>query len=91
MAREIGLLNWGWSLVTTTDQYVLITDVCYIDYMQQYKFTPDDLEDLGQVGVGNYGTVLKMSFKETGTEMAVKVRCISFCPKSIQTSTSLSP
>lgn len=39
---------------------------------KQYKFTPDDLEDLGQVGVGNYGTVLKMSFKETGTEMAVK-------------------
>ena len=25
------------------------------------------------MGAGNYGTVLKMSFKETGTEMAVKV------------------
>lgn len=39
---------------------------------QQYRFTPDDLEELGPVGAGNYGTVLKMCFKETGTEMAVK-------------------
>lgn len=58
--------------------------------MQQYKFTPDDLEDLGQVGVGNYGTVLKMSFKETGTEMAVKVHTpfpFSVCPFSLVLST----
>ena len=42
---------------------------------QKYRFTPDDLEELGPLGAGNYGTVLKMNHKATGTEMAVKVRC----------------
>ena len=47
-------------------------------FTQQYRFTPDDLEELGPVGAGNYGTVLKMRFKETGTELAVKV-CMCMC------------
>lgn len=39
---------------------------------QKYTFTTDDLDELGPLGAGNYGTVLKMKFKTTGTEMAVK-------------------
>ncbi|CAI8054304.1 Dual specificity mitogen-activated protein kinase kinase 2 (Fragment), partial [Geodia barretti] len=39
---------------------------------KKYRFTPDDLEELGPLGAGNYGTVLKMNHKATGTEMAVK-------------------
>ena len=46
-----------------------------VSLFQKYRFTPDDLEELGPLGAGNYGTVLKMNHKETGTKMAVKVRC----------------
>ncbi|KAK7113346.1 dual specificity mitogen-activated protein kinase kinase 4-like isoform X3 [Littorina saxatilis] len=37
-----------------------------------YDFTADDMQDLGEIGRGNYGTVNKMMHKKTGTVMAVK-------------------
>lgn len=40
---------------------------------QKYKFQAEDLKVLGHLGEGNFGTVLKMLFPETNTEMAVKV------------------
>ena len=43
---------------------------------QKYRFSPEDMEEVGPLGAGNYGTVLKMNHKLTGTRMAVKV-CLS--------------
>ena len=43
-------------------------------HMQEYKVFAEDLQEVGHIGVGNYGTVLKMLFKKTDTVMAVKVR-----------------
>ena len=40
---------------------------------QVYDFTADDMQDLGEIGRGNYGTVNKMQHKKTSTVMAVKV------------------
>ena len=40
---------------------------------QEYDFTADDMQDLGEIGRGNYGTVNKMKHKATDTVMAVKV------------------
>ncbi|GAV03567.1 hypothetical protein RvY_13966 [Ramazzottius varieornatus] len=37
-----------------------------------YEFTADDLEDLGEIGRGNYGSVNKMMHRKSGTIMAVK-------------------
>nr|KAG5713753.1 hypothetical protein BaRGS_024380 [Batillaria attramentaria] len=37
-----------------------------------YDFTADDMEDLGEIGRGNYGTVNKMLHKKSNTVMAVK-------------------
>lgn len=42
---------------------------------QVYDFTADDMQDLGEIGRGNYGTVNKMKHKKTNTVMAVKVKC----------------
>ncbi|CAI9719581.1 specificity mitogen-activated kinase kinase 4-like isoform X3 [Octopus vulgaris] len=39
---------------------------------QSYKFTAEDLKDLGLIGQGNYGTVNKMVHRESETVMAVK-------------------
>ena len=38
-----------------------------------YEFTADDLDDLGEIGRGNFGSVNKMRHPKTNTEMAVKV------------------
>ncbi|XP_076458593.1 dual specificity mitogen-activated protein kinase kinase 4-like isoform X1 [Babylonia areolata] len=39
---------------------------------KEYDFTADDMQDLGEIGRGNYGTVNKMRHKITNTVMAVK-------------------
>lgn len=39
---------------------------------QQFDFTSDDLQDLGEIGRGAYGAVNKMIFRQTNTVMAVK-------------------
>lgn len=38
----------------------------------EYDFTSEDLQDLGEIGRGAFGAVNKMIFKRTGTVMAVK-------------------
>lgn len=38
-----------------------------------YDFTSEDLQDLGEIGRGGFGTVNKMIHKQTNTMMAVKV------------------
>jgi hypothetical protein len=39
-----------------------------------YRFQISDLEDLGQIGGGAFGTVMKMRHKQSGKVIAVKVR-----------------
>lgn len=41
--------------------------------LQMFDFTADDMQDLGEIGRGNYGTVNKMMHKKSNTVMAVKV------------------
>ena len=41
--------------------------------MQVYDFTSDDLQDLGEIGRGAFGTVNKMVHRRSNTVMAVKV------------------
>lgn len=41
--------------------------------MQVYDFTSEDLQDLGEIGRGGFGTVNKMIHKQSDTVMAVKV------------------
>lgn len=38
-----------------------------------YDFTSDDLQDLGEIGRGAFGTVNKMVHRKSNTVMAVKV------------------
>ena len=38
-----------------------------------YDFTSDDLQDLGEIGRGAFGTVNKMIHRKSNTVMAVKV------------------
>lgn len=38
-----------------------------------YDFTSDDLQDLGEIGRGGFGTVNKMLHRSSDTVMAVKV------------------
>jgi mitogen-activated protein kinase kinase 4 len=38
-----------------------------------FDFSASDLQDLGEIGVGNYGTVSKMVHRDSGIVMAVKV------------------
>ena len=45
---------------------------------QKYKFTAENLVDMGHLGNGAYGTVSKMVFPPTNTTMAVKV-CVCVC------------
>lgn len=40
---------------------------------QIYDFTAEDLEDMGEIGRGNFGSVNKMLHIKTNTVMAVKV------------------
>jgi hypothetical protein len=42
-------------------------------YVQVYDFTSDDLQDLGEIGRGAFGTVNKMVHRRSSTVMAVKV------------------
>jgi hypothetical protein len=42
--------------------------------LQKFKFQAEDLRVLGHLGEGNFGTVMKMLFPKTNTQMAVKVR-----------------
>ena len=42
-------------------------------YPQEFDFTADDLQDQGEIGRGNYGTVNKMYHERSDTVMAVKV------------------
>lgn len=37
-----------------------------------YDFTSDDLQDLGEIGRGGFGTVNKMVHRKSGTVVAVK-------------------
>lgn len=39
-----------------------------------YDFTSEDLQDLGEIGRGGFGTVNKMIHRISNTVMAVKVR-----------------
>ena len=39
-----------------------------------YDFTAEDLEDMGEIGRGNFGSVNKMLHIKTNTVMAVKVQ-----------------
>ncbi|KAF0304873.1 Dual specificity mitogen-activated protein kinase kinase 4 [Amphibalanus amphitrite] len=39
---------------------------------QVYQFTAEDLDNLGEIGCGNFGTVNKMFHRASGTVMAVK-------------------
>jgi hypothetical protein len=48
---------------------------------QQYTFSAEDLEDLGEIGRGAFGTVNKMLHRESKKEMAVKVSPFSFSIK----------
>lgn len=41
--------------------------------VQVYDFTSDDLQDLGEIGRGAFGTVNKMVHRRSNTVMAVKV------------------
>lgn len=38
-----------------------------------YDFAPEDLDDLGEIGRGAFGTVNKMIHRKSSTVMAVKV------------------
>ena len=44
-----------------------------IFFWQQVDFNADDLQDLGEIGRGGFGTVNKMVHRKTNTIMAVKV------------------
>jgi len=50
----------------TTGKLQLSTD-------RVYDFTSEDLQDLGEIGRGGFGTVNKMIHRESNTVMAVKV------------------
>lgn len=50
----------------TTGKLQLSTDVVY-------DFTSEDLQDLGEIGRGGFGTVNKMIHRISNTVMAVKV------------------
>ena len=39
---------------------------------KSYDFTSEDLQDLGEIGRGGFGTVNKMLHRKSGTTMAVK-------------------
>lgn len=39
---------------------------------KSYDFTSDDLQDLGEIGRGGFGTVNKMIHRKSGTVLAVK-------------------
>lgn len=39
---------------------------------KSYDFTSEDLQDLGEIGRGGFGTVNKMVHRKSGTTMAVK-------------------
>lgn len=41
-----------------------------------YDFTSDDLQDLGEIGRGAFGTVNKMIHRKSNTVMAVKVSIV---------------
>lgn len=57
----------------TTGKLQLSTDIVY-------DFTSEDLQDLGEIGRGGFGTVNKMIHRISNTVMAVKVRLNShFC------------
>lgn len=45
----------------------------YPDDEHLYTFSSANLQDLGAIGNGNFGTVYKMRHKETGKLIAVKV------------------
>lgn len=42
-----------------------------------YDFTSEDLQDLGEIGRGAFGTVNKMVHRKSSTVMAVKVNVAS--------------
>lgn len=48
-------------------------DVYFFCVFQIYDFTAEDLEDMGEIGRGNFGSVNKMLHIKTSTVMAVKV------------------
>ena len=44
-------------------------------FFQIFDFTADDLQDMGEIGRGAFGTVNKMRHVKSDTIMAVKVWC----------------
>ena len=52
-----------------------------------YDFTSDDLQDLGEIGRGAFGTVNKMVHRKSNTVMAVKVRILLFFPDFVFSTT----
>jgi len=52
------------------------TGILHISPTVAHRFSADDLEDMGEIGHGSFGTVNKMKHRQTGTVMAVKrIRC----------------
>lgn len=49
------------------------TGILHISPTVAHRFSADDLEDMGEIGHGSFGTVNKMKHRQTGTVMAVKV------------------
>ena len=73
---NVANLHSLWTLGTHTCTYTLHTctpHTTHTHHTQIYKFTAEDLVDLGHLGDGAYGTVSKVMFPPTKTEMAVKV------------------
>lgn len=58
---------------------VLLFIYCY----QIYDFTAEDLEDMGEIGRGNFGSVSKMLHIKTNTVMAVKVTNTTDCQEAL--------
>ncbi len=51
-----------------------VNNHCFFPMSQVYDFTAEDLEDMGEIGRGNFGSVNKMLHIKTNTVMAVKVQ-----------------
>lgn len=68
--------NWYY-YTRSTFEYVTCVIDCLLPLFQIYDFTAEDLEDMGEIGRGNFGSVNKMLHIKTNTVMAVKVYMIN--------------
>lgn len=70
-----------WKITTVWEQGLIkLATLTYYEYIKLvffffkvYDFTSDDLQDLGEIGRGGFGTVNKMLHRSSDTVMAVKV------------------